>query len=379
VILDNRPYTFDRVFRLFAVIAFLALGLWLLTYLSDVLVPFVIAFLLAYLLNPIVTAVQRKVPNRLAAVSLTLVGVLICIVILLAILIPLLKGEMTRMAVVLANVVKESKVAARLDEYLPEHVWQDLRGYASQDEMMELLKKADFWALAEKAARKVLPGAWGVFSGVTSFLLGLVGLLVIGLYLVFMLLDYQRVKDEWENLIPPRLRESVLDFLKDFDLAMSRHFRAQAVVASIVGVLFAVGFVIIGMPMAILLGLFIGLLNMVPYLQMVGVIPAAFLAVVKSVETGGSVWLSLGLVALVFIVVQLIQDAIITPRIMGEVTGLSPAMILLSISVWGKLMGFLGLVIALPMTCLCLAYYRKVMRRLDTGPEPAAAESGGGQ
>jgi len=376
MIIDDRPYTFDRVFRLFATIVLLALGLWLLTYLSDVLVPFVVAFLLAYLLNPIVTAVQKKVPSRLAAVALTLAGVLIVIVILLVILLPLLKGEMTRMAGILANVVKESEVAARLDEYLPEHVWQDLKGYATQDEAMVLLKKADFWALAEKVARKVLPGAWGVFSGVASFLLGLVGLLVIGLYLVFMLLDYQRVKDEWENLIPPSLRESILDFLEDFDQALSRHFRAQAVVAAIVGVLFAIGFVIIGMPMAILLGLFIGLLNMVPYLQMVGLIPAAFLAVVKAVgPEGGSVWLALGLVALVFMVVQIIQDAVLTPRIMGEVTGLSPAMILLSISVWGKLLGFLGLVIALPMTCLCLAYYRKTMRKLDT--EPAAAESGG--
>jgi predicted PurR-regulated permease PerM len=375
VILDDRPYTFDRVFRLLSTLALLALGLWLLTYLSDVLIPFAVAFLLAYLLNPLVLLIQRKVRNRLAAVSLALAGALLVVGIALAILIPLVKGEMSRMATTLANIVKESQVGEQFREYLPERLWEDIKGYATREEMVGLLKRADFWALAEKAARKVLPGAWGLFSGLASLALGLVGLLVVGMYLVFMLIDYQRVRDEWENLIPRQYRESVLDFLKEFDRAMSRHFRAQAVVAAIVGVLYAVGFSAIGLPMGILLGLFIGLLNMAPYLQVVGLIPAAFLSVLKAVETGGSVWVSLGLMALVFVIIQIIQDAILTPKIMGDVTGLSPAMILLSISVWGKLLGFLGLVLALPMTCLCLAYYRKMMRKFDANQAPSSGEA----
>jgi predicted PurR-regulated permease PerM len=375
VILDDRPYTFDRVFRLLSTLALLALGLWLLTYLSDVLIPFAVAFLLAYLLNPLVLLIQRKVRNRLAAVSLALAGALLVVGIALAILIPLVKGEMSRMATTLANIVKESQVGEQFREYLPERLWEDIKGYATREEMVGLLKRADFWALAEKAARKVLPGAWGLFSGLASLALGLVGLLVVGMYLVFMLIDYQRVRDEWENLIPRQYRESVLDFLKEFDRAMSRHFRAQAVVAALVGVLYAVGFSAIGLPMGILLGLFIGLLNMAPYLQVVGLIPAAFLSVLKAVETGGSVWVSLGLMALVFVIIQIIQDAILTPKIMGDVTGLSPAMILLSISVWGKLLGFLGLVLALPMTCLCLAYYRKMMRKFDANQAPSSGEA----
>jgi predicted PurR-regulated permease PerM len=102
-------------------------------------------------------------------------------------------------------------------------------------------------------------------------------------------------------------------------------------------------------------------LNMVPYLQVIGLIPAFLLALVHGLETGGSVWIPLALTGLVFVVVQAIQDGILVPKIMGRVTGLSPAMILLSLSVWGKLLGIFGLLIALPMTCLLLAYYRRFL------------------
>jgi predicted PurR-regulated permease PerM len=83
------------------------------------------------------------------------------------------------------------------------------------------------------------------------------------------------------------------------------------------------------------------------------------LALIHALETGMSFWVSLGLTALVFAVVQIIQDAYLSPKIMGKVMGLSPAMILLSLSIWGKLLGILGLLIALPATCLVLAYYKR--------------------
>jgi len=146
---------------------------------------------------------------------------------------------------------------------------------------------------------------------------------------------------------------------------MKRYFRGQAAVASIVGVLCAMGFWAIDLPLGILLGLFIGLLNMVPYLQVVGLIPAFLLTLVHSVEAGTSLWVALGLTGMVFAVVQIIQDAILVPKIMGRVTGLSPAMILLSLSIWGKLLGIFGLLIALPMTCLLLAYYQRFLVEED--------------
>ena len=380
MILDHKPYTLDRVMRLFLGTAVLVAGVWALMFLADVLVPFAVAFVMAYLLNPAVLLVQRKIQNRAAAVFLTLGGVVIIVLIVLAVLIPLVRGEMVRMSELLVKTVKDGNFAERLQEKLPPGLWEGIRKYATQEEVVKLLQEPDFFEMARNAVETALPtikglfsGAAGFLSGVIRFVLGLMGLLVVALYLVFMLMEYQRVKDEWENLIPPAYREPVLMFLTEFDIAMSRHFRAQAVVAGIVGILFAIGFWLIDLPMAILLGLFIGLLNMVPYLQIAGLIPAGLLATMKAMETGDSLWAGLALTLLVFVIVQVIQDTVLTPRIMGDVTGLSPAMILLSISVWGKLLGFLGLVIALPMTCLALAYYRRIV----AGAGQSTPETGG--
>ncbi len=140
---------------------------------------------------------------------------------------------------------------------------------------------------------------------------------------------------------------------------MNKYFRGQAIVAACVGVLFSIGFLIIGFPMAIGLGLFIGLLNMVPYLQLVGFIPTILLAIVKSADTGQNFWVVLLSALAVFAVVQTIQDTILTPKVMGKVTGLNSAIILLSLSIWGALLGILGMIIALPMTTLLLSYYQK--------------------
>jgi predicted PurR-regulated permease PerM len=111
--------------------------------------------------------------------------------------------------------------------------------------------------------------------------------------------------------------------------------------------------------MAIALGVFIGMLNMVPYMQLIGFIPTILLAIVKSADTGQNFWVIFLSALVVFAVVQVIQDTLLTPKIMGKVTGLNAAIILLSLSIWGSLLGVLGMIIALPMTTLLLNYYQK--------------------
>ncbi|MEE8424748.1 MAG: AI-2E family transporter [Elusimicrobiota bacterium] len=361
--LGSRPYNFDRVVRLALSAGVLYALVRLTAHLADVLLPFAVAFLLAYLLNPLVLRVQKRIKNRAAAVFVTLGGVAAGLALIGMLCVPLIMKEVAHMGQLGGRLVSDSDLAVRAAEKLPADLWETLREYAGTEQVRDILKHRDFWGFGQAILKKAVPGIWGIVAGTTSFLFGLIGLFVILLYLIFLLLDYQKVKDQWKKLIPPAYRKPTLDFLRDFDGAMSRHFRAQAVVAGTVGVLFAVGFSLIGLPMAILLGLFVGLLNMVPYLQIVGLVPAALLALVMAVESGGNVLTTLALTGGVFIVVQAIQDTILTPRIMGKATGLSPAMILLSISIWGKLLGFLGLVIALPATCLVLAYYHRLLAK----------------
>ena len=98
---------------------------------------------------------------------------------------------------------------------------------------------------------------------------------------------------------------------------------------------------------------------MVPYLQIIGFLPTIMLAILKAADTGQNFWIIIASASAVFIVVQIIQDTFIVPKIMGKITGLNPAIILLSLSIWGSLMGMLGMIIALPLTTLMLSYYQR--------------------
>lgn len=371
MILDNRAFTFDRVIRIGITVGILWGLIWLMGYLSDVLIPFAVALLLAYLINPLVLLVQKKVKSRPAAVFMSLFVVTAAVIVLVWLISPMVAKEVRHMSRILSAVVNNSTVAERAAQYLPPDLWQAFQDFAARNEVQEFFKTENFWRIVESVVRKILPGVWGLIAGTASFILGIVGIAIIGLYLVFLLIDYQRVSESWKDLIPPAYREGIIFFVREFDEAMNRYFRAQALVASIVGVIFASGFWLIGLPMAILLGLLIGLLNMVPYLQMIGIIPAVLLALVHALETGANFWFVLGLTGLVFAVAQIVQDAFLVPKIMGDVTGLSPAAILLSLSIWGKLLGIFGLLIALPMTCLLLAYYQRLLAASQEQGAPA--------
>jgi predicted PurR-regulated permease PerM len=372
----DRPYTLDRVVRL-ALAAGLAWGtVLLLGYLSDVILPFAVALLLAYILHPLVTRVQQWVRSRALAVWLTLLGSSVVCVGLIWLLVPLIGHEMAHMGSLVSDLVNNSGFAQEAAQRLPPDIWLWIKEQLARPEVQSFFQTDNVLTLLRSLGQRLVPGLWNIITGTADFLLWVVGLVFILMYLVFLLLDFQRFKDHGRQLLPAPWREPVTAFIRDFDEGMSRYFRAQAGVAAMVGGLFALGFTLMGLPMGILLGLFMGLLNMVPYLQVLGLLPALFLASVHALETGSSFWLVFGQTGLVFLVVQALQDMVLVPRIMGKVMGLSPAMILLSLSIWGKLLGFLGLVIALPVTCMLLAYYKRIINnqcRLVSGqgPEPS--------
>ena len=367
--LSNNPFTFDRVVRIAIGLAVIWLLITLIAYLSDVLIPFAVALLLAYLINPLTSWLQRKLPfkHRIVSVLLSLTIILGAVVLFLSILIPMVASEVAQMRILLSGMVNADGWQARLEELVPDEIRIYIADLVRIEELVQLLNFENIRIFFQQ----ILPGVWGVFSGTISFVIGLAVIIVILLYLVFILLDFDEISEGWKDLIPDQYRQVVLDVVSDFTTAMRTYFRAQALIAFIVGLLFALGFWLIGLPMGILLGLFIGLLNMVPYLQVVGLIPAVLFALAASLGAGESVWVMLGLVLAVFAVVQVIQDAILVPRIMGRVTGFNPAVILLSLSIWGKLLGILGLLIALPVTFLIHSYYKRFLKGARQAEKPA--------
>lgn len=366
--LNPRPYTLDRVVRLALAGAVLVGLVWLLAYLSDVLMPFAAALVLAYLLNPLVALLQRLVKNRLAAVLLSLVLCLAAGVALLWVVVPLVGAEISRAAGLVQELANNSALAQKAAHQLPAKLWPLLQSIVDRPAVKEFLGSSDMWSMLASLARKILPGLWGLLSQVGSFFAALAGLVVVLLYMFFLMLDLDQISQGWRDSLPPAYRQRTLELVEDFTGALRNYFRAQAAVAGLVGILFAIGFAVIGLPLGILLGLFMGVLNMVPYLQILGAIPAFFLAVMAALQQGTSVWSMLGLTAGVFAAVQIIQDAILTPRIVGKTMSLSPAFLLLSLSVWGKLLGFLGILLAIPFTCLAWAWYQRFVVKKGSDP-----------
>ncbi len=359
----EKPFTFDRVVRILITIGFFVGVIWAIDYLSDVLFPFFIALILAYMMNPFVNWLQRFVKSRIAAVLLGLVIVLSVFVGIFAIIIPMMGREIQTASQMINRLISEQDLPQKIAAYMPEKISADVNKFLENRNWQELFNSQELKQYGKLLWEKIAPHIGSIFSGTLSVIFWLVSLFIVLLYLVFLLKDYNRVLDEWRDLIPPKYRKRVIEFLRNFEKAMNTYFRAQAAIASIVGVLFAIGFTIIGLPMGIVLGLFIGLLNMVPYMQNLALLPAAFLALIKSLETGQNFWVVLAMTMSVFAIVQLIQDSILTPKIMGDATGLNPVIILLSLSVWGKILGLLGLLLAIPLTNLILTYYNTFISR----------------
>lgn len=347
----RRPYTFDRVVRIFFSLCGLFAILYLLDLLQGVLLPFLVACLIAYLLEPIVGWNMKLMHTRrrFLPVVLTLVEASAIMAIFCVIFIPYLISETTQMAEIIkryaATQLEIPFISDNIHRYIRSNIdWNAVSRVLSQEQWVELIKKG-------------LSSSWSFLSSGLNLIVGMLSWLIVILYVIFIMLDYERLMLSFRQLVPFQHRHSVFRVGRDVKNAMNRYFRGQFVVSMLVGVLFCIGFLIIGLPMAVVFGLFIGILNLVPYLQLISLPIAAVLCVVASVSSGVSFWVIFWECMAVYIVVQCIQDLLLTPRIMGKVMGLNPAIILLSLSVWGSLLGFIGLIIALPLTTLLLSYY----------------------
>ncbi len=352
-VMERRPYTFDRVVRIVLTAIGIIGTLYLINRLKDALLPFLVAWLLAYLIQPLVQFIQfkMKVRNRMLAILCTLLFIGAFFSLLGWIFIPSIVSEIDKMKVLIRNFLAHSDYVVSLPVS-----WQEyIREKIDIQQLTNTFNSEEFIKFVENALGKI----WFVLTGSVNQIITIISWFIVLLYLVFILLDYDKILLGFKNLIPEKFRPMVLGILSDVETSMNRYFRGQSLIAFCVGILFSIGFVIVGLPLAIPLGLFIGLLNMVPYLQVVGFIPTILLCLLHSFETGGNFWIIFAGALVVFIVVQLIQDMYLTPRIMGKVTGLNPAIILLSLSIWGSLMGVIGMIIALPLTTLMLSYYQR--------------------
>lgn len=351
--MERKKITFDSFIRAVILGAIIIGVLMLLKRLSGVLLPFFLAWLIAYLIYPLVSFFQHKLrlKNRIISIFCALLTLTVIGSVAFYLLVPPMIQEFLRVKDLLIEYFSTTHTASNVPTTLSEFIRQNidlhiLEQMFSQENILDVLKVT-------------VPKLWSLISESINLLFGFFTVFLILLYIVFILLDYESISEGWAHLMPKKYRKTVTGILNDVKDGMNRYFRGQALVALCVGILFSIGFLIIDFPLAIGLGLFIGALNMVPYLQIIGFVPTIMLAILKAADTGDNFWIIIASAAAVFIVVQIIQDGYLVPRIMGKITGLNPAIILLSLSIWGSLMGMLGMIIALPLTTLMLSYYQR--------------------
>jgi predicted PurR-regulated permease PerM len=351
--MERTKFTFDNVMRGLVTLLVIIGIVMLLNRLSGVLLPFFVAWLLAYLLFPMVCFFQYKchLHFRIVGILCAFLVVSLVLTVFFLLVIPPMIEEALHLKDAIIGYVEGSSTMSNV----PGQIQQWIKDHTDVEQLKSIVTQDGFI----QGVKDTMPKVWDVVSQSFGVLSSILSLTMIVLYTVFILIDYEEITQGWPNLLPERYRGFATQLVGDVEVSMNKYFRGQGMIAFIVGILFSIGFLIIDFPMAIGLGMLIGLLNMVPYLQTLGFIPCIVLALAKSAETGDNFWFIMLLVLIVFGVVQTIQDAFLTPKIMGQVTGLNAAIILLSLSVWGALLGMLGMIIALPLTTLLLSYYQR--------------------
>ena len=356
--------TFDRFIR-WMIIVLIVVGVYLIvSKLSSVLLPFFIAWFLAYLIYPMVKFVENKmrVRNRVISIVLTLIFLIAVITGVVWLIIPPMIEQFSKLGPLITKYLQLNTQTNDLSRMVRDWIADN------QEAIQDFIKQKDLVSIAQQA----MPKVFSVLGQTANIIISIVASVITLLYMFFILLDYEYLTENWIRIFPKKARPFWSSLMGDVSQALNSYIRGQGLVALTMGILFCIGFTIINFPMAIGLGILIGIMDLVPYLHTFALIPTAFLALLKAADTGQNFWVILISAVAVFAIVQVIIDMVVTPKIMGSAMGLNPAILLLSLSVWGALLGFIGVIIALPLTTILITYYQRYVTRdtIEELPDP---------
>ena len=362
----EKETTFDRFVRILGIVLLVGGVLYTMNFLSSVLLPFFVAWLLAYLMYPIVKFVQYKlhVPTRALSIIVALVFVLGVIGGVFYLIIPPMIDQFEKLGDIVMQYVKQGTNGESFQAVVQQWL------HDNRQAIEQVFKRKD----VSDAIKSAMPKLFSVLGQTANVILSIVASLITLLYMFFILLDYEYLSSSWIKIFPKKVRPFWQSLMKDVERELNSYIRGQSLVALIMGILFCIGFTIIDFPMAIGLGILIGIMDLVPYLHTFALIPTAFLALLKAADTGQNFWVILASAVAVFCIVQVIIDMVVTPKVMGKAMGLNPAILLLALSVWGTLLGFIGLIVALPLTTILIAYYQRYVTK-EKAAEHTDAES----
>lgn len=354
--------------------AAIALVSWLLlSLLAPVLMPFLLAAVLAYALHPLVERLHaRRVPRWLGAglaitmLSLVMLAVVLLIVPVITKQVPLLKDQVpalldsvnTRLVPLLARFGVDLQVDVSL-----------VRGW-----MQELITGHE---------SELIQGLLSSLRIGGSALAAVFGNLILApIVAYYLLLDWANLVERSKGLIPPRWRAAVQGFLDETDAVLGQYLRGQLLVMGVLAVFYTVGLALVGLKLALPIGVFTGLAVFIPYLGFgLGLVMGLLAAVLQF-----QALLGVALVAAVYTVGQVVESMYVTPRLLGERIGLHPIAVIFALMAFGHLFGFVGVLIALPASAVLLVAIRRAKSRylsselyLEGAGQPPAANPMPGQ
>lgn len=342
-------WNIDRIMRLIIGIVIAVLLILLVRALSDVLLPFFVACFVAYLLQPVVEFNCRVLHTKGRAIAsiVTLLEVLAVISALVYLFLPSVIREIDMLGAIITDISNGRRAVPPYCRQIIAFVER----YANPSEINATLRSMHIDQLLSKGT-SILEESIDVIMSFLAWLLTVI-------YVLFILIDYPQIVRGFKLIFPHKYRERALNVVRDVKENMNSYFRGQGLVALCAVVFYCVGFSIVGLPLAIPMGLLVGILYMIPYFQYVTLIPVAVICFIYSLGGTAEFFPLLGKCGLVYLISQSICDYVITPHVMGKAMGMNPAIILLSLSIWGSLLGIIGMIIALPVSSLIMTYYER--------------------
>ena len=336
--------------RWLLILAFIVLGWIVLRYAAIILAPILAAAGIAYLLQPVLNRlVARGVPRSVAALAL-LVSFLVVLVALISVFVPMIAHQV-------AVFVRD---LPRLIDNLSGWV-ETTFGVDVPDDWKAYLKSPEVTSMVGDASGPVRELATAALGGVLRVLGVLAELLLVPVFAFYFLVDWQRITDRVIRIVPPRRRGRTLDILREIDSVVSGWVRGQATVTAILAVLYAIAFSIAGVPLAIPIGLLVGVLTVIPF---VGTFVGAAIAIGITLADTPDLQ-AVGVVAGIIGVLHLLEAAVLTPKIVGHRVGLGESAALFAVVAGGKLLGFVGILLAVPIAATVAVLLRHLMKAYE--------------
>ena len=350
----RREFTFDRIARMLVLSVLILLIYVAVQAIWSIILPVLLAGIFAYVMMPLVRFFQYTLRLRSRGLSVILTLLLLGAGVYLAVIfiIPSINAEIEKTLQVISGYSSGQDILMMI---LPRNIRNYLNGglrWGNFPQQLSFEKVLENVKLLLDQVGGIINSTLSIFSWGLVFLIGFI-------YFVFILLDFENLARGFISLFPKTLRPTIRTISMDLDRYMNNYFRGQALIAISVGILLSIGFNIIGLPLATAMGIFIGILNFIPYMQALGIIPLGLASLLMAAQTGENAFVCMLLAYGVLMAVQIIQDMIIVPRIMGQTMGMRPSLILLVLSIWGYLLGFFGMLIALPITMFIYSLYMR--------------------